>query len=81
MAELLCADSDDRIPGYEWEIRGQVQSDKIDRSGVEQVVSWNGKSSLDGVKAQSFRVRIIFHGSGDLRLYSIGFRSGIHRSE
>ncbi|MBI5818110.1 MAG: prolyl oligopeptidase family serine peptidase [Verrucomicrobia bacterium] len=70
LAELLHGDNDDRVPGYE-----QENSDKMDKPGVEQVMSWQGKSGLDGVKTGSVRIRIIFRGRGDgPKLRSIGFR-------
>lgn len=69
MAELLSADTDDRIAGYEWE-----NCDRIVHSGPEQVVSWKGRAGLGGVKLPRVRVRVILRGHGDLRLYSIGFR-------
>jgi alpha/beta superfamily hydrolase len=69
LAELLQGQSDDRIAGYE-----QENCDPMNRSGVEQALSWRGRPGLDRVTG-SVRVRIIFRGRGDaLRLYSLGFR-------
>ncbi|MDD4103290.1 MAG: prolyl oligopeptidase family serine peptidase, partial [Kiritimatiellae bacterium] len=70
LAELLHADSRDRIPGYELE-----NCDKLVQGGPDHHFSWKGQAGLGGVTAKRFRVRVIFRGKGETpNLRSIGFR-------